>query len=108
MGGKIQILESVVATIAGISAREVEGIHRLGRSRLLRFGRKPSRGVTAEVGDIEAALDLEVVIEHGRDIRQIAGELRDRVASDVATMTGRLVVEVNIDVIGIALPGAAT
>ncbi|MBW2531226.1 MAG: Asp23/Gls24 family envelope stress response protein [Deltaproteobacteria bacterium] len=97
--------QDVVATIAGLAARETPGIHALGRSRLIAFGGdKPSRGVGAEVGNREAALDLEVVIDYGCDIRQVAGQLRERIAAEVDRMAGRKVVEVNINVVGIAMP----
>jgi uncharacterized alkaline shock family protein YloU len=105
IGGTITLNEHVVATIAGLAARGIPGIASLGRSRLIPFGDRPKRGVEAEVGEVEAALDLEVVIEHGCDIRQVADELRARVASEVDKMTGRKVVEVNLDVVGVKLPG---
>ena len=105
VGGTISLTEEVVATIAGLAARDLPGISSLGRSRLISFGDNPKRGVEAEVGHREAALDLEVVIEHGCDIRKVADELRNKVAAEVDKMTGRKVVEVNIDVVGVKLPG---
>ena len=101
ISGKIQMSEDVVETIAGIAAREIRGIHALGRSRLIPFGDKHRRGVAAEVGNTEAALDLEVVIEHGCNIREVAAELRKKVAAAVESMANRKVVEVNLDVIGV-------
>lgn len=101
VSGKIQMSEDVVATIAGIAAREIDGIHELGKSRLIPFGTDLARGVDAEVGKLEAALDLEVVIEHGCDIREVARELRSNVAEAVKSMANRDVVEVNLDVIGV-------
>ena len=99
--GKVVLSEDVVATIAGLAAREVPGIHALGKSRIIPFGDKPSRGVAAAVGQREAALDLEVVIKHGCDIREVAGEVRKRVAEQVEKMTGRKVIEVNLSVVGV-------
>ena len=104
VGGMIQMSQDVVATIAGIAAREIPGIHALGRSRLISFGDSPTRGVGAEVGSTEAALDLDVIIDYGCDIRQVAGQLRTRIANEVDRMAGRKVVEVNINVVGIDLP----
>ena len=105
--GKINMSDDVVATIAGLTARTVPGIHSLGKSKLLPFGAKsPARGVDVEVGRKEVALDLEVVIEHGCDIRNTANELRRRIVEDVNKMTGRQVVEINLDIIGIELPQA--
>ena len=101
VAGKVVLNEDVVATIAGLAAREVTGIHALGKSRLISFGDKPSRGVNAAVGKHEAAVDLEVVIQHGCDIREVAGEVRRRVAEQVEKMTGRKVIEVNLSVVGV-------
>lgn len=105
IGGQIRMSEDVVATIAGMAARDIGGIYALGKSRLMNFGSdKPTRGVAAEVGQKEAALDLEVIIEHGCDIRKVADELRHKVADQVQAMAGRKVVEVNLDVVGVHLP----
>ncbi len=99
--GKITLNEDVVATIAGLAAREVSGIHSLGRWQLISLGDNPTRGVDAEVGKKQAAFDLDAVIEYGADIRAVANELRERIAEEVDKMTGREVVEVNINVVGL-------
>jgi uncharacterized alkaline shock family protein YloU len=104
IGGVIQMSREVVATVAAVAARKVPGVHGLGRSRFISLGDRPTRGVEAEVGASEAALDLELIIEHGCDIRRVADELRRRVAEDVDRMTGRKVVEVNLKVIDIWRP----
>jgi uncharacterized alkaline shock family protein YloU len=82
----------------------VGGIHALGRSRFISFGEKLTRGVDVEVGSREAALDLEVIIDYGTNIRDVAAELRKRIAMEVDRMAGRRVIEVNINVVGIHLP----
>ena len=102
--GKLTLDEDVVATIAGLAAREVKGIHALGKSRLISFRDSPTRGVEAEVGKIEAAFDLDVIIDYGIDIRQMARDLRSRISEEVNQMAGRRVVEININVVGIHLP----
>lgn len=104
IGGDITMSESVVATIAGLAARQIEGIHALGKSRLISFGDSPTRGVDAEVGSREAALDLDVIIEYGVDLRKVAGSLRKRISDEVDKMAGRQVVEVNINVVDVHLP----
>lgn len=104
-GGKLTLDEDVVATIAGLAARDVKGIHSLGKSRLISFGDSPTRGVEAEVGKIEAAFDLDVIIEYGIDIREMAKALRTKIGAEVDKMTGRRVVEININVVGIQVPG---
>lgn len=102
--GRITMSEDVVATIAGLAAREVKGIHSLGRWRLIPFGDNPTHGVDAEVGSKQAAFDIEAVVEYGADIREVAGRLRSKIATEVDKMAGREVVEVNIHVVGLHMP----
>ncbi len=101
--GSVTMDHDVVATIAGLAAQQVEGIHALGASRLFSFGDDPTHGVGVEVGKKQAALDLEVIIDYGYDMKEIAQNLRQTIADEVKKMAGREVVEVNINVIDIQL-----
>ena len=105
VGGKLEMNEDVVATIANYAARQVEGIYSLGKSGFLNrsIGADPTRGVAAEVGDTQAALDIDLVIEYGCDIHKVAAKMRKLVAEEVYKMAGRKVIEVNIKVVGIHL-----
>jgi uncharacterized alkaline shock family protein YloU len=104
IAGKLEIMDDVIATVAGMAARDVPGIHALGRSRFFTFGDSPKRGVAVEVGQEEAAVDLELIIEHGCDIRKVSGLLRQKVARAIDQMAGKKVVEINITVVDIKLP----
>lgn len=104
--GKIRITDDVVAVIAGIAATEVEGVagmsggivgdvaEILGRKNL-------TKGVKVEVGQIEAAMDLYVIIEYGYRIPEVAWNIQEKVKDAVESMTGLRVVEVNIHVQGV-------
>ena len=106
-GGQLTMSEGVVATIAGLAARDIPGIFSLGKPRFIAIGEEsPTRGVAAEVGNHEAALDLDVVIEYGCDIRDTASQLRQLIGDEVNRMAGREVVEVNINVLDVHLPEA--
>lgn len=104
--GQTFVEDEVVSIIARIAAEQVEGVHRLGESSLRtlfsRFGR--SHGVDAEVGMKEAAIDVEVVVEFGYPIRDVANGIRARVIQVVEEMVGRSVLEVNVYVIDIHTP----
>lgn len=115
--GRTTIADGVVEKIAGLAAREVVGVHAMGSgSGLSRtFGavrdRVPggakstvSRGVKAEVGEVQTALDLEIVVDYGVSIRDVARAVRENVVSAVERMTGLEVVEVNIAVGDVKLP----
>ena len=103
VGGKLEMREDVVAAIANYAARKVKGIHSLGKSGFFNrsIGPDPTRGVDAEVGNTQAAIDVECVIEYGCNIHEVAAELRKRIAEEVYKMAGRKVIEVNIKVVGI-------
>ncbi len=105
IAGSLVMTEDVVATIANFAAKRVKGIYSLGKSGFLHrsIGPHHTRGVDAEVGNKQAALDLEVVIEYGCNIQETAAELRELIAAEVLKMAGREVVEVNIKVVGIQM-----
>ena len=104
VGGQLAVADDVVATVVGLAAKTVKGIHSMGRGSFLSFRRpSPTAGVGVEVGSREVAVDLDVVIEHGCNIREIARELRQKVADAVNKMASREVVEVNINVVDIWL-----
>ncbi|MGP3998866.1 Asp23/Gls24 family envelope stress response protein [Streptomyces sp. 8N706] len=112
--GRTTIADSVVAKIAAMAAREVPGIHNLGAGMARALGavrdRAPggrsgvTRGVKVEVGERQAAVDLDIVVEYGVSIIEVAGEARTNVVSAVESMTGLQVVEVNIAVDDVHLP----
>ncbi|MEU2157639.1 Asp23/Gls24 family envelope stress response protein [Streptomyces sp. NPDC019396] len=112
--GRTTIADSVVEKIAGMAAREVPGIHSLGTGMARALGavrdRVPtgrpevSRGVSVEVGERQAAVDLDVVVEYGVSIADVAAEVRTDVITAVERMTGLEVVEVNIAVDDVHLP----
>ncbi|WP_431951977.1 Asp23/Gls24 family envelope stress response protein [Actinacidiphila sp. bgisy167] len=113
--GKTTIADNVVAKIAGTAAREVPGIHKLGAGMARAIGAMRERvpgagstsitqGVSVEVGESQAALDLDVVVEYGYPIVEVAGEVRVNVISAVERMTGLQVVEVNLVVDDVKLP----
>jgi uncharacterized alkaline shock family protein YloU len=112
--GKTTIADGVVAKIAGMATREVPGIHNLGagmaraigavRERVPGGGGGITRGVKVEVGERQAAVDLDVVVEYGVSIVDVAGDVRTNVISAVERMTGLEVVEVNIAVDDVHLP----
>ncbi len=104
--GVITLDENVVSTIAGLAARDVKGVYAVGKSRLISFGDNPTRGVHTEVGKKQAAFDLDVIIEYGADVREVAQNLREITAAEVKKMAGREVVELNVNVIDIHLPDA--
>lgn len=112
--GRTTVSEIVVAKIAALAAREVAGVHNLGlgaarsvtsvRDRIPGNAPAPTSGVSVEVGQTQAAVDLDIVVEYGTPITQIARDVRRHVIAAVERLTGLQVVEVNITVDDVNLP----
>ncbi len=114
--GKTTIAASVVQKIAGIAAREIAGVHAMGGGVSRAFGALRDRipgggtgssnitGVQVEVGEKQAAIDLDIVVEYGASIVDLARAVRRNVISSVERMAGLEVTEVNIAVNDIHLP----
>jgi len=105
--GSIKISEEVVSIIAGLAATQVPGVagmsggvvggitEKLGRKNL-------TKGVKVEVGEKEAAVDLYIVVDFGSRIPEVAANIQDAVKQAIEKMTGLAVVEVNVNVQGVA------
>jgi uncharacterized alkaline shock family protein YloU len=114
--GRTTIADGVVQKIAGIATREVSGVYNLGTGTTRAFGaireRIPgsggpavTQGVSVEVGEKQAAIDLDIVVEYGVSIAQLASSIRRNVITAVERMTSLDVIEVNIAIDDIHLPG---
>ncbi|WP_138903638.1 Asp23/Gls24 family envelope stress response protein [Streptomyces albidochromogenes] len=114
--GRTAIADVVLEKIAGMAARDVRGVYALGggfarsmgsmRERMpgAGSGQSVTRGVAVEVGEVQASIDLEIVVDYGVAITDVAGAVRESVISAVERMAGREVVEVNIMVSDVNLP----
>ena len=115
--GATTISDAVVSKVAGIAALEVEGIEMGGATArtLGRFleswtgswtgsGGHQARGVSVQVGEQEAAIELSIAVEYGKAIPQISETVRNNVINRVENLVGLNVVEVNITVNDILLP----
>ena len=112
--GNTTIADAVVTKVAGIAAREVRGVHDLGGgvSRALGsvtqrvgIGDERSQGVSVEVGEREAAVDLTITIDYGESIPQVSQGVRDNVVKRIEGITGLSVTEVNVMVNDLYFPG---
>jgi uncharacterized alkaline shock family protein YloU len=105
--GLIRISDDVVATIAGLAALETPGVAAMsggiseGLAKRL-SGKNVQKGVSVEVGQLEAAIDLRVIVHYGSKIQEVCRDLQYNVRESVQNMTGLNVVEVNVKVEGVA------
>lgn len=112
--GRTSVADAVVQKIAGRAAGEVSGVYDFGGGAARAFGAIAERipgarastgqGVSVEVGEKQAAVDLDVVVEYGVSIGHLAQAIRRNVISAIEQMTGLEVVEVNINVNDLHLP----
>ena len=111
--GSTTVQNAVVTQIAGIAAQEVEGVQMgggtsravggfLGSVTGAGGGRIP--GVTVEVGEEEAAVDLSMATEYGKSIPQLSEAVRRNVINRVENLAGLKVTEVNITVNDVQFP----
>jgi uncharacterized alkaline shock family protein YloU len=115
--GQTKIADVVVQKIASLSAREVPGVRALGggasrtigalRGRIPGAGTSHGQGVTVEVGERQVAVDLDVLIEYGIAIPDLARAVRQNVITSIEEMTGLDVVEVNITIVDLYLGDGA-
>ncbi|BDH59634.1 Asp23/Gls24 family envelope stress response protein [Tsukamurella sp. PLM1] len=105
--GSTTIADVVVSKIAGIAAREVDGVYDLGGQAARVVGRiretlpgapDLTQGVTVEVGERQAAVDVTIVADYGVAIHDLAAGIRSNVIDAVESMTGLEVTEVNVTV----------
>lgn len=112
--GNTTIADAVVAKVAGIATREVAGVYDLGSgparamgavTQRVGIGDDRSQGVTVEVGEHEAAVDLTVVIDYGESIPHVANSIRENVIKRLEGITGLRATEVNVTVNDLYFPG---
>ncbi|MDP8930307.1 MAG: Asp23/Gls24 family envelope stress response protein [Actinomycetota bacterium] len=112
--GSTSIDDSVVAKIAALAAREVDGVATLGGSLSGPLGNVVGRirgsehrttGVGVEVGSRQAAVDINCQMEYPASIHEVAASVRQNVIDRIESMTGLEVVEVNIAVNDLVFPG---
>ncbi len=106
--GQVRIADDVVAVIAGIAATETDGIAGMSGGVTEGFtrrvtGKNVTRGVSVEVGELEAAIDLRVIVQYGAKIHEVSRQLQYNVKQAVESMTGLNVIEVNVKVEGVVL-----
>ncbi len=103
----IKIANDVVAVIAGIAVSEVAGVASMsggfagGISEVLSGKKNLSKGIKVEADEKEVKIDVNIIVEYGSRIPDVAFEIQNRVKKSVENMTGLKVAEVNVHVQGV-------
>ncbi len=104
---KIRIADEVVAVIAGKAVSEIQGVYEMsggfagGISEVLSGKKNLSKGIKVVVTEKDAKIDVNIIVEYGVRIPEIAFEIQTKVKKAVETMTGLKVTEVNVHVQGV-------
>ncbi len=104
----IKISDDVVAVIAGVAVSEVSGVAGMaggfagGISEVLSGKKNLSKGIKVDVGEKETKIDVNIIVEYGTRIPDVAFEIQNRVKKAVEAMTGLKVLEVNVHVQGVS------
>ena len=103
---KIKIAAEVIATIAGISASEIEGVSSMsggiadGIASIL--GKKNmGKGVKVDINEKDVTIDLSIIVQYGCKIHNVARNVQESVRAAISDMTDLNVLEVNINVLGV-------
>ncbi len=104
---KIKIADEVVAVIAGKAVTEVQGVSEMsggfagGIGEVLSGKKNLAKGIKVVVTDKDAKIDVNIIVEYGVRIPEIAFEIQTKVKKAVEAMTGLKVAEVNVHVQGV-------
>lgn len=103
----IKISDDVVAVIAGVAVSEVSGVAGMaggfagGISEVFSGKKNLAKGIKVEVIENTAKIDVNIIVEYGSRIPDVAFEIQNRVKKAVESMTGLNVEEVNVHVQGV-------
>ncbi|WP_188188136.1 Asp23/Gls24 family envelope stress response protein [Nonomuraea sp. SYSU D8015] len=115
--GRIKVADEVVEKVAALAALEVAGVADMGgdlarafesvRDRIGIGSRRANQGVSAQIQDRQVAVSLTIVVEYGHVVMEVASEVKTNVARNVSRMLGMRVMEVNVTVDDVRMPGEA-
>ena len=103
----IKISDDVVSVIAGVAVSEVSGVAGMaggfagGISEVFSGKKNLAKGIKAEINENKAKIDVNIIVEYGTRIPDVAFEIQNRVKKAVESMTGLKVEEVNVHVQGV-------
>ncbi len=105
---EIKISDDVIAVIAGKAVSDVDGVAEMaggfagGITEVLSGKKNLSKGIKVDVTEKEVKIDVNIIVEYGIRIPDVAFEIQNRVKKAVETMTGLKVLNVNVHVQGVS------
>lgn len=110
--GTTVIVDSVIAKVAGIAARDVAGVHALGGGAARALGAirdamnqtDLSQGISVEVGETQVAVDISIVAEYPTALQTVADNVRAAIYKAIRELIGMQVTEVNVTINDVHIP----
>lgn len=101
--GSVKISEEVIASIAGITTLEVEGVDSLaaGISGLL-AKKSPARGIKILLENERVSVDIYIALRYGYSLPDVAKKIQANVAVAIESMTGLNVPTINVHVTSVS------
>ena len=98
--GNVKISDDVISAVSAVAIKDIEGVYGLYEaSKTLAFGIKtPGKSVRADMKDGFVVVDVDVVVNYGAHIQEVAWEIQSRVKKEIEVMTGLVVQKVNVNV----------
>lgn len=99
--------DKVLQKIIGISLEDVDGLLTVDGGFFSNLAEKfvntdtTTAGVNVEVGKKQVAVDLDIVVEYGRNIPELFDKIIKTVQKNVNEMTGLSLIEANVKVVDI-------
>ena len=109
INGTIKISDEVIETIASVAIAEIKGVSSTGAGFVdgiaKRFTKKTvTSGIKATISETSASVDINIVVDYGVRIPEVAWEVQDAVKKEIELMTGLAVDKVNVRIVGIDIP----
>lgn len=104
LNSRLKFEKAVIEKIASVAVYQVPGVLDLKGGVIAgiqeTFGSEDmTKGVSAEIGEKEAAFDISIIMEHGYSAQKVYDDIKEIVSEHIQTMTGLEAVEINLKVV---------
>jgi uncharacterized alkaline shock family protein YloU len=110
--GNIKISDEAIASIASIASMEVDGVVGLDGGSAASFAeaigiKDPAKGIKVDLLNENVSVDINIIVDFGREVSDVAAEVQDKVRESIESMTGLNVNKVNVNINGVRKNTAA-
>ncbi len=104
--GSVKIADDVVAMIASVAAKEVEGVvgcaGNVGNDILSKVGiDNKTKGVKVDIKDKDVRVDIAITVDYAYNIPTVSSKVQNKVKQAIENMTGLTVTDVNVRIAGV-------